>query len=261
MIKVAPKKPQYCTPEEFLTIYEAISSIYWKSLLTTIYTTGIRLQEALNLTWADIDFQTAKLHITRKAQSDWVQAWQPKDCEMRIVPFPEQVVNILTAWQSIAPEGCPYVFMEHARWNYYRTQVARGEWQSGQDLTNNILRRFKTICRKAGVSLYTIHDLRRSCITNWAKHLPIHVVQQLAGHSDIRTTQKYYLSVHEDDIKKAQRVQAKLLGKIPDSNLTDPLLTHFDKNSIFPRKCVQLKIHNVPKRKDLCNYPRCDSNA
>jgi len=49
------------------------------------------------------------------------------------------------------------------------------------------------------------------------------MVQQLAGHSDIRTTQKYYLSIQSEDIKKAQRVQSKLLGKIPASDLTDPL--------------------------------------
>jgi integrase len=29
-------------------------------------------------------------------------------------------------------------------------------------------------------------------ITNWAQKLPIQVVQQLAGHSDISTTRKYY---------------------------------------------------------------------
>jgi len=62
----------------------------------------------------------------------------------------------------------------------------------------------------------------------------IGVVQQLAGHSDIRTTQKYYLSVQEEDIKKAQQVQTRLLGEIPASDLTDPKVTHSGRKRAFP---------------------------
>ena len=105
---------------------------------------------------------------------------------------------------------------------------------AAQDLVNNVLRRFKTICRRAGVGPYTIHDLRRSCITNWAQHLPIHVVQQLAGHSDIKTTQQFYLAVRAEDVKKAQTVQESLLGNILPADPTDPLLTHFGQKRAFP---------------------------
>jgi integrase len=236
MIKVALKRPRYCSPQEFWGIYRVALGTYWQSFLVTAYTTGLRLEELLNLTWLDIDFENAQLHVTRKNQSGWVQQWQPKDCEMRAIPLTEQVVNILTAWQSVAPEKCPYVFMEEDRWNYYWQQVFDNKWRQGQRLVNNVLRRFKTICRRAAVGPYSIHDLRRSCITNWAKHLPIHVVQQLAGHSDIRTTQKYYLSVQSEDVKKAQRVQSRLLGKILASDLTAPLVTHSARKRVFPGK-------------------------
>ena len=97
-----------------------------------------------------------------------------------------------------------------------------------------MFRRFKTLCRKAKVGPYTLHDLRRSCITNWARKLPIHVVQKLAGHSDIRTTQKYYLSIQAEDIQKVQWVQTKVLGKIPAKDLTDPKLTHSGQKRAFP---------------------------
>ena len=236
MIKTTPKKPPYCSPKEFLSIYRLAPDAFWKALLVTVYTTGIRLGELLNLTWEDIDFQKKLLHVNRKSREDSVQSWQPKDHELRTIPIPEQAVDLLAAWNSVSPENCPYVFMTKERWDYYCTQVARNEWKEDQYLVNNILRRFKTICRKACLRLYSIHDLRRSCITNWARQLPIHVVQQLAGHSDIRTTQKYYLSVHEEDIAKAQKVQAKLLGKIPTSDLTDPKVTHSSKIRSFPGK-------------------------
>ena len=116
--------------------------------------------------------------------------------------------------------------MEPWRWDFYVEQVSSGRWALGQDLVNNVLRRFKTIGRRAGVGPHTIHDLRRSCITNWARELPIHVVQQLAGHSDIKTTQTYYLSVQDDDLETARVVQSQILR----GGATDPLLTHLGEN-------------------------------
>jgi integrase len=234
LIKVTPKKPRYCSPKEFSAIYQLAPDTYWKTLLTTVYTTGVRLRELLNLTWSDIDFQKEQLHITRKSRTEWIQPWQPKDHEIRTIPLPKQAVDLLKAWQSISPKECPYVFIVQERWDYYCKQVSKKKWREGQDLVNNVLRRFKTLCRKVSLPKYSIHDLRRSCITNWAKHLPIHVVQQLAGHSDIRTTQKYYLSVQEEDIKKAQQVQTMLLGEIPASDLTDPKVTHSGRKRAFP---------------------------
>lgn len=180
----------------------------------------------MNLTWKDVDFERGVLHVDRRTRSRYVQAWDPKDGEHRSIPLPAQAVDLLAAWQSAAPETCPYVFMPHVRWAYYRERVEGGSWREGQDLVNNQLRRFKTICRHAGVGPYTLHDLRRSCITNWARHLPIHVVQQLAGHSDIQTTKDYYLSVPREIQARVREIQAKLVGPLYESGadpLTDPL--------------------------------------
>ena len=121
-----------------------------------------------------------------------------------------------------------------SRWEYYREEVAAGRWRPGRDLVNNLLRRFKTICRRASVGPYTIHDLRRSCITNWAKTEPIHVVQQLAGHSDIKTTQQFYLSVAEDDLGRAGAPQALLLGEIPAADASDQIVTNSARKRGFP---------------------------
>lgn len=68
---------------------------------------------------------------------------------------------------------------------------------------------------------FTIHDLRHSCTTNWAAHLQIHVVQQLAGHSDIKTTQQFYLSVRPEDVAKAKMVQQSVVGQVSPAGATD----------------------------------------
>jgi hypothetical protein len=81
------------------------------------------------------------------------------------------------------------------------------------------LRRFKTLCRKAKVEVFTIH-----------------VTQQLGGHSDIRTTQEYYLSVQSDDLAKAKQVQTKLMTGLKDAPPTDLKLTHSAQKRDFPKR-------------------------
>ena len=67
--------------------------------------------------------------------------------------------------------------------------------------------------------------------------MPIHVVQQWAGHSDIKTTQRFYLSVQPGDVAKAQAVQERLLRGVPDTDLTDPKMTYLHpKRSFSGRK-------------------------
>ena len=220
--------------EEFRAILRRANDVLWQALLLTIYTIGLRLREAMNLTWADIDFEKEQLHVARKDAGELVQAWEPKDYEIRTIPLPEQAINAQTALQSLAPDGCPYLFMDAGRWDYRRQAVADGRWREGQDLVNNVLRKFQTRCRQAGVKKYTFHDLRRSCITNWALHLPIHVVQHLAGHSDIKTTQRFYLFVRKQDIARARQIQTQTLGELPESSPTDAPVTRRAQKRHFP---------------------------
>ena len=137
-----------------------------------------------------------------------MREWTPKDYEIRTLALPEQALDLLAAWQALAPEKCPYVFMDAGRWEYYRPRVDGGCWSS-RDLVNNTLRRFKTLCRRAGVLPFKIHDMRSSCITNWARKLSIHVVQQLAGHGDINATRKYYLSVQAEESRKRRECKRR----------------------------------------------------
>ena len=72
------------------------------------------------------------------------------------------------------------------------------------------------IRRRANVAECTIHDLRRSAITNWAQSLLIQVVQTLADHSNIATTKKYYLAVRSEDFVAAGELVNSILAKTQD---------------------------------------------
>jgi integrase len=124
--------------------------------------------------------------------------------------------------------------MDHERWDYLQERAEKKRWSEQSHLINNMLRRFHTLCRKAGVPQYEIHDLRRSCITNWAqKGLPIHVTQQLAGHADIATTQQYYLAVQSSDFAAARTLQEEVVGGVSNVKVTDPKLTPAGRNREF----------------------------
>jgi len=224
---------RYVSVEEYRALLASAENIWWKALISVAYACGLRRDEMLNLTWADVDFEKHSLRVAAKRASEDVLGWEPKDYQTRVLPMPLQTVQLLVDLQATCPEGCPYVFIPEKRWQYILKVRSDGKWSDEQAIVNNLGRGFHKLRRKAHVTGCVLHDLRRSCITNWAYILPIHVVQKLAGHSDIKTTKKYYLAVRQEDMERARILQSKILA----NGLTDPLLTHFSqkepKNGIF----------------------------
>jgi integrase len=220
--KQSTKPIRYVTPQEFQKLLTAATTLWWRAFLSVAYTTGARLGELLHLTWADVDFEQDRVRIARKDASYDLIQWEPKDHEGRVVPCPAQATQLMADLQSESAEGCPYVFVPPWRWDHIRLARDAGTWNDEQKMLNNLNRRLATLRKIAGVSKMTFHDLRRSCITNWARTLPTHVVQKLAGHSDIKTTQHYYLAVRQGDLEEARRVQAGILQqKVTDQEVTN----------------------------------------
>jgi integrase len=62
-----------------------------------------------------------------------------------------------------------------------------------------------------------MHDLRQSFCTNLSRAIPMHVVQELAGHSDIRTTRRYYVQVEPELMKRACRAVEAALAEATET--------------------------------------------
>jgi hypothetical protein len=58
-----------------------------------------------------------------------------------------------------------------------------------------------------------------------------------AGHADISTTKKYYLSFQEEDLKAAKKAQQDLVGGLKEK-ATDPKLTHKQQKRSFPKRKI-----------------------
>lgn len=191
---------QYIGPQQFRALIGACPSLKWRGMITLAYCSGLRLGEILHLTWADVDFDRQMVRVVRKPAFGTTEAWCPKDKDMRLVPLPVEALNVLTELQLGAGVGQTYV-------------VVNGKGPAAGDRVKrqNITRDFQAIRRRAGVPACKFHDLRKSFCTNIARTTPLHVVQQLAGHADIRTTQKHYLQVRPELIDAARRAVEELL--------------------------------------------------
>ena len=210
--KTTPKPIRYISVEEYRHLLSSADNLWWQAFISLGYVCGLRKREIENLTWSDIDFENQLVFISAKQATEYVFGWEPKDHENRQVPLPEKISRILANLQAESSEGSCYIFISPERVERIQQRIADNRWHGMSEILNNVLRDFDTIRKRANIPKCTLHDLRRSAITNWAKHLPIQVVQQLAGHSDITTTRNYYLSVRNEDIDLARTSIGSMLA-------------------------------------------------
>lgn len=220
--KQTAKNIRYVTVLEYRALMEAAGSLWWRALLSTAYCCGLRRSEILHLTWADIDFHAQRVRVSAKESGSETIRWEPKDHETRVVPMSDETAQILADLQAEAPEGFPYIFITPKRFQRIKAKLETGNWNDRKAVINNLTRGFEVIRHRSGVSECTPHDLRRSAITNWAQELPVQVVQELAGHSNIATTRKYYLTVRPEDVERANQLMNRILTacRVTDTKLT-----------------------------------------
>ncbi len=198
--KIGQRAWQYVSPAGCRKLIEASPSLRWRGMITLGYCCGLRLGEVLNLTWSDVDFERSEVRVVRKNASEHRAAWTPKDKDMRALPLPTLAVSVLAEVQFAAADGQEYVFVN-----------GRGPTKGDRVRPMNIWRDFQTIREKAGLPKCSFHDLRKSYCTNLAGVVPLHVVQELAGHADIRTTRKHYLKVRDEHIDSARRALEEVM--------------------------------------------------
>ena len=237
-----PDSPiRYVTPEEFASLVATCrrqcggAALWWETFLTVCYTAGLRYSEGLNLTWHDIDFEGDRITVVAKKERPETIAWTPKDYETRTIPIPSETVALLAKLQHQSPDGYAYVFLPVQRFELIKAAQESGRWREGQAVINNFSRRFEQIVVRSAKRAPTlvdterkptisIHDLRRSAITNWSKAVNMQTVMRMAGHSNIETTQRYYAAATEDQFAMVRRASRTAIRRAFRGQ-TDPKVT------------------------------------
>ncbi len=136
-------------------------------LFTLLYTSGIRISEALDLNIQDIHDGT--IHINHGKGNQPRQAYLSKQTEKLLLQCLEERGN---------PTSGPLFITAHGQ----RLSYARAR-QLFMEAARNIL--------NVDGTPITIHQLRHTFCTERAGHIDSFVLQRLAGHNDIRTTLRY----------------------------------------------------------------------
>ena len=81
----------------------------------------------------------------------------------------------------------------------------------------SVWRLVRSYCKKAGIEAARlgsrgigVHSLRKTALNNAIQNgAQMHEVRELAGHSDIRTTELYFVRKDEDAERAARRIQIR----------------------------------------------------
>lgn len=168
--------PVVLSRNEIKQILEATGNLKHRLLLSLAYGAGLRVSEAINLKVKDIDLKELTLHIK--------QAKGKKD---RITVFPGKLVSDIK--NLIAGK----------RKNDFIFESERG----GKLTTRTAQKVFQNSLKKTGIKKdATFHSLRHSFATHLLENgVDVRYVQELLGHQNIRTTQRY-TQVTNPSIKK-----------------------------------------------------------
>ncbi len=216
-VKIKPRKVtatpnHYVTVKEFLALLDsAKNKLWWKTFISIAYSSGLRRNEIVHLTWKHVDFVNQRIEVSARKGSDNIIPWEPKGRTNRIVPVSEDALKLLIDMQVNTPEGHPYIFISPKRLKRVLERIDEGSWHDRIEVINGMSRDFEVIRENARVTKCTLHDLRRSAITNWADKLPFQTVHKLAGHKSVKTTMDFYLSVRQEDYQKANNILNEMI--------------------------------------------------
>ncbi|MBU0707722.1 tyrosine-type recombinase/integrase, partial [Patescibacteria group bacterium] len=158
--------PVILSREELKEIIGSITNQKHKLMIALAYGAGLRVSEVINLRVGDIDIRELTIHIKKsKGRKD------------RLSVFPERLIADIQKFLS-GKESDDFIFIN----GHGGGLTAR----SAQKIFDHALAK-SGIMKKA-----TFHSLRHSFATHLLENgVDIRYVQELLGHNNIRTTQRY----------------------------------------------------------------------
>ena len=198
------------TPEQahrFLTQLEGHRN---EALYALMLSVGLRRGEALGLRWDDLNDHTGVLRVRRQLKRETtglVVADTKTTRSRRAINLPAPMLKMLKS--------------HRARQASERLALGEAWIDSGFVFTTslgtpidprNLLREFKTICVRAGLGDWHLHELRHSAASLMlAMGVPIQVVSEVLGHASIRMTADVYGHILAPDRQAAAEAMSALL--------------------------------------------------
>ena len=166
-LPVRPSHTVFLKPDEAARLIKAVNESTNPNLadiVAVLLLTGARKSEALNMRWEDVDFENRLWLVPRS-----------KNGRPRYIQLGQRAVDILQERHANAT-GNPLVFPNPSTGREYQC----------------IFHCWRVAREAAGLPNLRIHDLRHSFASALVNEgVPLFDVQELLGHSSIKTTQRY----------------------------------------------------------------------
>ncbi len=177
--KQEKKVPHYLTVDDAFKLIDSVetgslSGKRNKAILETLYSTGIRVSELVGLDCEDIDFTKKTVRVLGKGDKE------------RIVPIGRKALDAIGAYrEALIKEKGPGAEL-------WKGPVFLNK-NGGRLTTRSIARIIDAAARSAGLPVpVSPHALRHTFATHMLDAgLDLRVVQELLGHKQLSTTQKY----------------------------------------------------------------------
>lgn len=162
------KRSRYLTIEEWQRLKQELQEPLYGIVLVAIHT-GLRLSNCLNLHWNQIDLVLKTITIS---------GTEMKGKKQITIPLSEVLYNYLKAKKIKSG----YVFINP---------------DTNKPFTS-IKKSFASALKRAGIEDFHFHDLRRT-VGTWLmqNNVDLRTIQQVLGHSNISTTERYLSLVPE----------------------------------------------------------------
>ena len=174
----------YLTKDEIVAFLKTMNTktmrgLRMRTLCQLLLSTGMRISEALSLNKKDVDSVRKEAVIIGKGN------------KQRTVYFTDECLRWLKLYISKRADEHPALFI---------TVGTRNRLQR-----DDLSKQFRHYAKKAGLTKkVTPHMLRHTFATILvSNNCNLFAIQQMLGHSDIKTTAKYYLGVDKSGIKSA----------------------------------------------------------
>jgi len=202
-------------PEQAGSFLKAAVGHRLEALFTCALAVGLRSGEASALRWQeDVDLEAGQVtvHHTLQRQKGTGLALMPPKSEKG-----RRTIEL--------PSVCVAILKRHRQNQVLERQLAGSRWQeTGHVFVSTIgtpiddrkvLREFDAIVKAAGLPKQRFHDLRHAAITLLgAQGVPLKVIAEIVGHSDIRLTQNVYQHVFQPAKREAADKMNDLLTEV-----------------------------------------------
>lgn len=170
------KLPAVLSLEEVHRLLDCIRIPHYRAFHSTVYSCGLRLEEALNLEVSDIDSDRMMIHVHRG-----------KGTKDRYVPLPHSTLGILRKYWA-SHRNPRLIFPALGR---DRQGAAKAQYPMSKSTVQDALRNAKKPAHihKRGVC---VHTLRHSYATHLLEAgVNLMVIQRYLGHNSLTTTMIY----------------------------------------------------------------------